>query len=117
MFTFPKHVSHLVWQLHVTCCVSIVDAIQSRFLAGQYYIISVETVLKFINTSQYPLVELTGAALIIPNSTWKLKLLAHALSFILLFRHIGIKDLDKKCQIKTQRTGKTGWSNEVSVED
>lgn len=91
MFTFPKHVSHLVWQLHVTCCVSIVDAIQSRFWLVS--IISFQWkrctfLLKFINTSQYPLVELTAAALIIPNSTWKLKLLAHALSFILLFRHI-----------------------------
>lgn len=31
MFTFRKHVSHLVWQLHVTCCVIIVDVIQNSF--------------------------------------------------------------------------------------
>lgn len=61
---------------------------------------------KYINTSQYPLVEHTGAVLIIPSSTWKLKLLADGKSFILLYRHSGIKDLDRKCQIKTQQTGK-----------
>lgn len=101
MFTFPKHVSHLGWQLHVTCCVSIVGAIQcffcffSVFLAGQYRLVS-PRLLKCINIPRYPLVELTGAALIIPSSTWKLALLAHARSFILLFRHSGIKALDKK---------------------
>lgn len=34
-FTFRKHVSHLVWQLHVTRCVIIVDVIPDGFLAGQ----------------------------------------------------------------------------------
>lgn len=102
MFTFPKHVSHLGWQLHVTCCVSIVGAIKCffilfcfPFLAGQYRLVSLR-LLKCINIPRYPLVELTGAALIIPSSTWKLALLALARSFILLFRHSGIKALDKK---------------------
>lgn len=31
MFTFCKHVSHLVWQLHMTWCVIIVDFIQNSF--------------------------------------------------------------------------------------
>lgn len=85
MFTFPKHVSHLVWQLRMTCCVSIVDAIGEPasniflfaclffFLAGQYDLVFRRRCVyrKCINAPQHPLVELTGAALIIPSPTWK----------------------------------------------
>lgn len=40
MFTFPKHVSHLGWQLHVTCCVSIVGAIQCFFVLFVFWPVS-----------------------------------------------------------------------------
>lgn len=79
MFTFHKHVSHLVWQLHVTCCVIIVDVIQNSFwlvsrLVSNFSGNGVLHLLHFeyIKTFQYPSVELTGAASVTHSSTWEL---------------------------------------------
>ena len=72
MFTFRKHVSHLVWQLHVCAyCVVIVCIISHSF--WRVNTIQFQQSLlhfQYIKTYPYPLVELTGAASVTSNSNY-----------------------------------------------
>lgn len=98
MFTFPKHVSQQAWQVHVTCTIRIVDAIQSHpFGWSAISCLHGNNIqhFKFIKMAVYPSVELTGAVLIIPSAAQMLILLARATSLILPFRHNRIKELNK----------------------
>lgn len=105
MFTFPKHVSQQAWHVHVTCTVHIVDAIQSRpFGRSAISCLHGNNIqhFKFIKMTVYPLVELTGAVLIIPSAAQILQMLAHATLLILPFTHNRIKELNKSVKRKPE---------------
>lgn len=93
-----SHFPAQAWHVHVTCTVHIVDAIQSRpFGRSAISCLHGNNIqhFKFIKMTVYPLVELTGAVLIIPSAAQILQLLAHATSLILPFTHNRIKELNK----------------------
>lgn len=60
------------------------------------------THFKFIKIAVYPLVELTGAVVIIPSTAQILKLLAQATLLIWLFRCSRIKELNKNVKSKPE---------------
>lgn len=101
---FRKHVSHLVWQSHVTRCVIIVDVIQHSFwlvsnisfqwkwcpaFAAIFWNILKHLDILWLN-SQEPHQLFPGLY------AGAHQLLACALSFIKLFRHGGIKHVTLK---------------------
>lgn len=72
MFTFPKHVSQLAWQLRVTRDVHTADAIPSRLFGWSAIFHLHGNGIRHFNLGKmavYPLLELTGAELIIPGDS------------------------------------------------
>ena len=62
---------------------------------------------EYIKTSQYPLVELAGAASITPSSTWDLINYWHMHSHLSNYLDtVESRTWIKTCQLKTQKTGK-----------